>query len=348
MPVTEQLRKSLLLAYKMKPVRGLAYLKKRGKNLIETWDYDDLSTKMHSKAFTVAKSTGANILQDIYEEIQKAKAKGTSVDDFINNLKPRLQEKGWWGTKTVEGKKVQLGTPSRLALILDTNIKTSHAQGRYESMMAISKYRPWWVYEQIHRPNARESHKQFDKKIFHYTNPIIKKIFPPRGFGCDCTMRAVDDKEKDRLIAKGYKLVDKGKETNKLKITEEQKNFDPIGDYEPETKNYEPEIKDALKEAQEEFEKKEKIKNIQKQKSNLALLAKEILEVKKIIEKLISKDTKGKTAQKAVSMIKTYIEQIGTKIKRIESQIYTENRSIYRKILNGYAALSVILRKTET
>ena len=258
MPIKEDLKRSLITAFLMRSVKGTAYLKKRGENLVETWDYDDLESKAHVKSFTVAKTAGADVLQDIYNAVQKAKAEGTSLKDFITNLKPTLEEKGWWGKKEVDGKTVTLGTPHRLATILDTNIKTSYAQGRWESMMNIAEYRPWFVYEQINRPTKRHDHTKFDKHIYHYTNPIVRTLFPPKGFGCDCSMRAVNEKEKDRLVAAGYVLVDMGKEDEKF-ITEDMKSFDPIGDYKPKNKNYEPEIKKNLEKAMEEYKKKQQV-----------------------------------------------------------------------------------------
>lgn len=340
MPITAEMKKRLILAYKMRPVRGLEFLKKRGENKTESWDYDDLSTKMHTKSFTVAKTMGADVLQDIYDAVQKAKAEGTSLKDFIANLKPTLEQKGWWGKKEVDGKTVTLGTPSRLAVILDTNIKTSHAQGRWESMMNIAKYRPWFVYEQLHRPNARESHKQFDKHIYHHTNPIVQAIFPPRGFGCDCSMRAVSEAEKNNLVAAGYILISQGSEQDKLdnkNISTEMKNFDPIGNYEPEVRDYQPAIKEALKDAFNRNAQIERLKSMVALKTRFKGISDELGNAKKTVA-----DKKVNNAELQALLLK--LNAINSQIQKLKGN-GSANPAQLKKLTITYTALLIMANK---
>lgn len=326
----------------MKPVRGLAYLKKRGQNKIESWNYDDLNAKMQTKSFTVAKTMGADVLQDIYDAVQKAKSEGTPLKDFIANLKPTLEQKGWWGKKVVDGKTVTLGTPSRLAVILDTNIKTSHAQGRWESMMNIAKFRPWFVYEQIHRPNAREIHKQFDKHIYHNTNPIVRSIFPPRGFGCDCSMRAVNEAEKDRLVGQGYILVTQGseqdiKDNKAISKSDEMKNFDPIGDYEPEIGNYQNDIRAALKLALNKNTQISQIKTAIAKQTRTKGISEELSNVKKAVENKNIKENQLKEVLLKLNLL-------NQQIQKLKSSGNIDKEKL-KKLTVSYTALMILANK---
>ncbi|ROL60070.1 hypothetical protein D9V86_09875 [Bacteroidetes/Chlorobi group bacterium ChocPot_Mid] len=333
--VTEEMKKRLAVAFKLGSIRGLEYLKKRGENLIETWDYDDLHAKMHYKSFTVAKTMGADVLQDIFDAVQKAKKEGTPVKDFISNLKPILESKGWWGKKEVDGKIVTLGTPSRLALILDTNIKTSYAQGRWESMMNIAQYRPWFVYEQIHRETARESHKQFDKHIYHYTNPIVQDIFPPRGYGCDCSMRAVTEEEKNNLVARGYVVVE-GKEDNKY-VTDDMKNFDPIGKYEPEIRDYQKQIKGDLKQALN--------KNTQIEQKNTSIATQtRILGISNELSNIKTAIENKNIGKKEISDMIFKLNLVNQQLQKLKNNS-SANKEQLKKLTVSYTALLIMANK---
>lgn len=99
------------------------------KKLKPTDHWTDLWHGEHARYFTVARSTYADIINDVYDEVVKAIADGSTLKTFQDRLTPILQEKGWWG-KAEDG--VQLGSPRRLRTIYDTNLRTSYAAGRWE------------------------------------------------------------------------------------------------------------------------------------------------------------------------------------------------------------------------
>ena len=88
-------------------------------------------------AFTVAKMLHLDLLADVRAEVDRALAEGLTFHDFQKRLAPVLQEKGWWGVKeltdplTGETKQVQLGSPRRLRVIYDTNLRTARAAGQW-------------------------------------------------------------------------------------------------------------------------------------------------------------------------------------------------------------------------
>ena len=86
-----------------------------------------------------------DVLADIRAETERALADGHTFRDFAKDLTPMLQKKGWWGTKEMTdpltGKKrlVQLGSPRRLRVIYDTNMRTARSAGQWERIQRVEK-----------------------------------------------------------------------------------------------------------------------------------------------------------------------------------------------------------------
>lgn len=90
------------------PKEAIAYLKAKGYAI--TWDWEEMWQAAHAKAFTVAKATRLDILEDIRKAVEKALAEGKTGAWFERELKPILQGKGWWGRQ--EHIDQGTGTPS--------------------------------------------------------------------------------------------------------------------------------------------------------------------------------------------------------------------------------------------
>ena len=172
-------------AFKLPPERALEWLKQRGKNLKISIDWNELDAEAHDKAFTVAKVMNADILQLIYDFIETAKKAGWTLKQFQENLLPHLEAAGWTGA-----------TPSRLKVIYDTNMQMAYAQGKYRQQKLIAHIYPYWKYTQIQRPTKRHDHSLLNGKVFRHDDPIWKKIYPPSGFGCKCSVVPIKDNSK--------------------------------------------------------------------------------------------------------------------------------------------------------
>lgn len=87
------------LAYCMTlpPKRAISYLKSKGYKI--TWDWEEMWQDAHARAFTVAKVTRLDILEDIRSALQKALDEGKTDRWFRKELEPELQRKGWWGPR---------------------------------------------------------------------------------------------------------------------------------------------------------------------------------------------------------------------------------------------------------
>ena len=85
------------LAYCMTlpPKKAVEYLKNKGYAI--TWDWEELWQDAQAQAFTVAKATRLDILQDIREAVEKALTEGKTLAWFEKELTPVLKAKvhGW-------------------------------------------------------------------------------------------------------------------------------------------------------------------------------------------------------------------------------------------------------------
>lgn len=69
------------------------------KDTVPTWGWLDFSAPEHVLSFTVAKTAGYDVIDDLRAATQKAIADYQSYGDFVDELEPILRKKGWWGRK---------------------------------------------------------------------------------------------------------------------------------------------------------------------------------------------------------------------------------------------------------
>lgn len=180
------------LAYCMTlpPKKAVAYLKSKGYAI--TWDWEELWQEAQAQAFTVAKATHLDILQDIRDAVEKALAEGKTFAWFKKELTPVLQAKGWWGRQVQpDGSTVQLGSPWRLQTIYRANLQTAYMAGRFQAQLENVDDRPYWMYMAILDGRTRPSHRAMNGKVFRYDDPFWSSFYPPNGWGCRCRVVAL-------------------------------------------------------------------------------------------------------------------------------------------------------------
>ncbi len=179
-------------AFGLKPEKAIEYFESKGFAI--TWDWHEMLEDAHARAFTVAKAIRTDILQDIHGELKKAMDKGLTFSDWKKNLTPRLKAKGWWGEVVNEatGEVANVG-PHRLKTIFETNIQTSYMVGHYKRMMENTASRPWWMYVAVMDKRTRPAHSALNGLAFRFDDPFWNSHFPPNGFRCRCSVRALDD-----------------------------------------------------------------------------------------------------------------------------------------------------------
>lgn len=183
----------LSFAFGLAPEKAVAYFESKGYAL--NWDWWETWQEAHSKAFTVAKVTKMDILQDIRAAVGKSIKEGGTLAQFNRELEPKLKAAGWWGRQKVIGpdgveKTVTLGSPWRLMNIRRTNIQTAYAAGRWQQFAENADNRPYMEFVAVLDARTRPSHRAMDGKVFRIDDPIWDTHSPPLDWGCRCRLRA--------------------------------------------------------------------------------------------------------------------------------------------------------------
>ena len=189
------------------PRDALAYF--RDKDLRVGFDYQDVWGQEHAHSFTVAKAMKMDILDDVRAGLDEALAEGKTFRDFSRELKPKLQEKGWWGIKdeidpnTGERRRVQLGSPRRLKTIYQSNLRSARSAGQWQRIQRTKETQPFLLYELGPSENHREEHVSWAGTLLPVDHPWWRDHMTPNGYGCKCRVRQVSEVEAERMEREG-------------------------------------------------------------------------------------------------------------------------------------------------
>lgn len=177
----------------------------RAKRSLPTFDWRDIAPEEHAFSWTVAKSMENDVLEDIRAAVDDAIANRTPFEEFQKNLTPILQDKGWWGRRIQEDprdgvpKVVQLGSPRRLRTIYWANTRTAHAAGEWERTQRNKRFLPFLVYTLSRAERRRFEHEGWVGIVAPVDDPIWDRLYPPNGWGCQCGVRQISQREAERL-----------------------------------------------------------------------------------------------------------------------------------------------------
>lgn len=208
---------------------ALEQLRKRGENIITTETWDELEQEAHDDAFTVANIMSADVVQEVYDYVERAVSEGLSFDRFrylveSGELTDRMKKAGWTGDSR-----------SRLKIIYDTNISLAQAKGKYQRLMLNADNKPYGIYHQLDRKTKNKDHEKWNGKKFRLDDPIWDTIFPPSSWGCACWVQATDD---PTGVENGADYIDG--------INTEEYQLSPIKPWKPDTSKYVDEIQSEL------------------------------------------------------------------------------------------------------
>lgn len=178
----------------MRPEAAISYLKSKGLHI--GWNWQDTLDEAHARSFTIAKMTDISLLADTRRAIVKAMESGGGYQDFVRQIKPLMQEKGWWGKQTVinpygDQQEVQLGSPRRLRTIYHTNRRIAVMAAQYQRMLEAVETHPYWQYWAILDGRTRKHHAAMHGTVYAWNDPFWQHNYPPNGYGCRCTVKAL-------------------------------------------------------------------------------------------------------------------------------------------------------------
>ena len=178
----------------------------RDKGMVLSPDsWRDVWASAHVGAFTVARVTSMDMLEDIRSAVQGAIKRGTPLGEFKKNLIPLLERKGWFSPSGVDaevplpdGTVRKRLTPWRLDTIYRTNLQSAYQTGRYRQMLENAPNRPWWMYDAVNDSRTRPSHAAMDGKVYRFDHPVWDRWYPPNGYNCRCVVRTLSGEDMKR------------------------------------------------------------------------------------------------------------------------------------------------------
>ena len=194
----------------MQPENAIAYLKQ--KNVVVSWDWQDMLDDAHVAAFTIAKSASMDVANDIYQAVVHAAESGQTFQDFERDLRPVLERKGWWGRKDVvnpdtgEIQAATLGTPHRLKTIYLTNLQSAYMARRYAEMAAAKDTHPYWQYVAINDKRTRETHRKLHGRVYAADDAVWGSLYPPLDYRCRCRVRPLSRERGEKQVLPSPKL----------------------------------------------------------------------------------------------------------------------------------------------
>lgn len=161
------------------------------KTNLPTQSYKDITSRQHDRAFVVAGAMKADLLNDLHNAVNKAVTDGQSFKDFQNNFDDIIGKHGWLSDEDEKYK------AWRAKIIYQTNLKTSHAAGRYKQMTSpeMLKLRPYWRYRHNSIENPRIQHEKWNNLVLPADDPFWKVNYTPNGYGCNCTIDAINERQ---------------------------------------------------------------------------------------------------------------------------------------------------------
>lgn len=158
---------------------------------VPTQSYKDITSRQHDRAFVVAGAMKADLLTDLHNAVNKAVSEGQSFQKFQASFDDILGKHGWLSDRDEKYKAWRART------IYQTNLRTSHAAGRYKQMTTpeMLKLRPYWRYRHNSIENPRIKHQFWNNLVLPADADFWKINYPPNGYGCNCTVDAINERQ---------------------------------------------------------------------------------------------------------------------------------------------------------
>lgn len=131
------------------------------------------------------------LVEDFFNAIQQAKwAKdGGGYEGFKQRFTEIATKHGW----------AYNGAPGwRSRVIYDTNITQAYNAGRYQQMVELKEFRPYWQYRHTSIEHPRLQHLAWNGITLPADDPWFNTHFPQNGWGCKCRIDSLTETEAQR------------------------------------------------------------------------------------------------------------------------------------------------------
>jgi SPP1 gp7 family putative phage head morphogenesis protein len=146
----------------------------------------EIAAEYKTLAFTVSGYTKVQVLKKFHDELLSAIEDGETMKNFKNRMNNFLEAQGYEGISNFQADN-----------IFRTNTQTAYQVGHYKQMTEpdVLKLRPYWIYDAVNDKHTRPSHLAMDGRVFPADSPVWDIWYPPNGFRCRCTVRALSKRQ---------------------------------------------------------------------------------------------------------------------------------------------------------
>lgn len=148
----------------------------RKKLALPTRSWTDIWQENHDHAFVVAGANKIALVEDLQTAVQKAIEQGTTIETFRKDFDRIVSDHGW----SYKG-----GRNWRTRVIYETNLRTSHAAGRFEQ---LQQFGFWQYHHSLASEDPRPEHLGWDGLVLPKDDPFWQTHYPPNGWGCKCSV----------------------------------------------------------------------------------------------------------------------------------------------------------------
>lgn len=195
------------------------------KKPLPSFRWQDVWAKEHATAATVAGMMSEDLLATVMDYMAQAIGEGKDSKWFEDQLTPILEKAGWWGKQEItdpttgETRNAQLGSPSRLQLIYDVNMRSAYAAGRWEQGERTKRTAPLLLYRTMRDERVRKSHADWDGVVLPRDDPFWDTHYPPNGYRCRCIATPISEAGVRDLVEAGKKIKRRAPKVTEVEYT---------------------------------------------------------------------------------------------------------------------------------
>ena len=190
-------------AFSLKPEAAVKYFEGLGYHIPPDWDVK--WNEAQTKARMIAGIHRQDIVGEFHAAMYEAAKSGKSFEAWRDEVQGRLKAHDWHLLKDgdiVDGDTGEvLGrgiTKHRMETIFRTQMQSAYMAGHWQAFEEGRDDAPWLQYSAILDSRTRQSHAAAHGAVYHIDDPFWDYFYPPNGFNCRCTVRALSDSDLKR------------------------------------------------------------------------------------------------------------------------------------------------------
>src|SRR5690606_14826431 len=147
-----------------------------------------IPARARARSFWIAGVAQLDVVQDVFDELDKAIANGEPFEEFRKRVQSKLTAA--WGKED----------PARIETIFRNAAQSSYNAGRWAQMTepSVAEFRPFWMYDAIQDDRTTPLCKELDGTILHHQDAFWDTHIPPLHHSCRSSIRNLRRAEAER------------------------------------------------------------------------------------------------------------------------------------------------------